>query len=331
MTSPETVWDAYWTFAHRRHEMWNNRITGGPAPWTDDPILIDHRFTNSYRVLDRVTQRLLSDVQYGHGRSQAVDEVFFRTILFKIFNRIETWELIERETGSVSWQSADRSVLRGVLDDAMSRGARLYSAAYIMPSAPFGHARKHANHVDMLFDMMERGMPGRIARADSLSEVYELILSVPSIGPFLAFQYTIDLNYSSMLEHEESSFVVAGPGALDGISKCLPDRTGEDPASVIMDAFNRQEDEFARLGLPFRGLFGRRLQPIDLQNCFCETSKYSRRSHPHVTGVADRSRIKQRYVPGDRPMDPLFLPPRWGIVPPASHTRPPAPSQPTLF
>lgn len=331
MKAPDTVWDAYWTFAHRRHELWHERITGGRAPWTDDPILLEHRFTNSYRVLDRVTQRLVSDVQYGRSRSQATDEVFFRTMLFKIFNRLETWDLIERELGPVSWQSADRSAMRSLLDDAMARGMSLYSAAYIMPSAPFGHARKHANHIDMLFRMMEDGVPARIARADSLKEVYDIILSTPSIGPFLAFQYTIDLNYSSLLEHDESGFVVAGPGALDGISKCLPDRTREDPASVIMDAYRRQEDEFARLGLPFRGLFGRPLQPIDLQNCFCETSKYSRRSHPDVVGVAGRSRIKQRYVPGDRPVEPLFLPPKWRLDVPERYARPSRPDQPSLF
>ena len=33
--------------------------------------------------------------------------------------------------------------------------------------------------------------------------------------------YAIDLNYTTLTSHSEWSFVVAGPGALDGLSKCF--------------------------------------------------------------------------------------------------------------
>jgi hypothetical protein len=51
-----------------------------------------------------VSQYLIHEVQYRSDRSQAPDEVFFCTILFKIFNKIETWEAIEAVTGPVSWE-----------------------------------------------------------------------------------------------------------------------------------------------------------------------------------------------------------------------------------
>ena len=60
--------------------------------------------------------------------------------------------------------------------------------------------------------MMEDRLPERVRQAQSLRSVYDLILRYPGIGPFLAFQYTIDLNYSSIMDFEESEFVVAGPG-----------------------------------------------------------------------------------------------------------------------
>jgi hypothetical protein len=325
------VIDAYWRFAHERHCMWLRRLDDARGPWTADPILAEHRFTNAYRVLDRVSQHLLTDVQYGPGRSQAPAEVFFRTMLFKIFNRIETWTMIEERCGTTSWQSFDRTAVNAVMDEAMKRGTSLYSAAYIMPTPPYGHARKHANHLEMLERMMLEGLPARIAASGSLSEVYDLILAWPGIGPFLAFQYTIDLNYSSMIEHDEADFVVAGPGAHDGISKCFIDLGGMTAEAVIMRMHDIQEDEFARLGLPFEGLFGRRLKPIDLQNCFCETSKYTRVSHPEVAGIAGRTRIKQRYAAGDRPLPAPFLPPSWGLKVPERHGMQREPDQRDLF
>src|SRR3546814_17529463 len=69
----------------------------------------------------------------------------------------------------------------------------------------------------------------KILAMRSLRELYELLVSVESFGPFLAFQLTIDLNYSSALNFDEAEFVVPGPGALDGISKCFEDLGGLSP------------------------------------------------------------------------------------------------------
>lgn len=329
LTETTIVFDSYWRFAAERLAVYLRRLGGAKAPWTDDPVLANHRFTNVYRIADRVSQYLVREVQYRGDRSQAPAEVFFRTILFKLFNRIDTWELVEAQHGPVSWQSADLEGIGQTLDAAMAAGMRLYSAAYIMPAPPFGHARKHRNHLALLGMMMEDGLPGRISRADHLREVYLLMLGQPGIGRFLAFQYAIDLNYSTMLDFDEASFVVAGPGALDGIAKCFVNGASLDAESVIHRMANEQEQHFERLGLDFPGLFGRRLQPIDCQNLFCEISKYARVAHPEVAGSSGRTRIKQSYAAGGR-LERPFLPPKWGLDPGAA-TACVAVEQPRLF
>lgn len=331
MPNATSIQDVYWRFAHERHSMWLRRMSGASAPWTDDPILKAHRFTNSYRVLDRVSQHLVREIQYSPTRSQAPDEIFFRTMLFKIFNKIETWDLLESQLGRLSWQSFDITRAEQVLDSAMANGAAIYSSAYIMPSPPFGQARKHANHLRLLDSMMQDGLPAQIARSRSLSEVYDLLLARPGIGRFLAFQYAIDLNYSTLVDHPESDFVVAGPGALDGLSKCFTDHDELDAEETIMAVFRSQEEEFDRLGIPFEGLYGRPLQPIDIQNCYCEISKYTRVSHPQVSGCAGRTRIKQTYGKGAGPLPAPFLPPKWGLTIPHDHSENIVGMKDTLF
>jgi hypothetical protein len=116
-----------------------------------------------------------------------------------------------------------------------------------------------------------------------------------------------------MLMFDEADFVVAGPGALDGISKCFSDFRDHSAEYVINWTVERQEAEFDRLGLKFETLFGRRLQPIDCQNLFCEISKYARVAHPDVTGIANRQKIKRSYVPDSRALLPLAFPPRWQL------------------
>ena len=310
---PTEVYETFWKFAAERLEMYRRRLRGEAGPWTNDPILLAHRFTNVYRACDRVSQHLIREVQYGADRSQAPDEVFFRTMLFKLFNRIGTWDALEARLGKLSWQSVDFDEVVAVLDDLLAKGGRIYSAAYIMPSPALGHVRKHANHIALLARMMDDRLAGRLQRMASLEDVYLALLGYPGLGPFLAFQYAIDLNYSSLLDFDESGFVVAGPGALDGISKCFANGRTLRPETVIGEVVDRQYGEFERLGLPFEGLFGRPLQPIDVQNLFCEISKYARAKHPHVQGSSGRTRIKQSFRPSTQALAMPVFPPRWGI------------------
>jgi hypothetical protein len=324
------VYESYWRFAAERLAMFHRRLVDPQGPWTEDTILRSYRFTNTYRVADRVSQYLIREVQYRPDRSQAPAEVFFRTILFKLFNRIETWELLEREHGPLSWQSADFEAICTSLDRAMQKGNRVYSAAYIMPAPRLGQLRKHANHLALLKMMMEEGLPSRIERARSLAEVYDLLLPWQGLGSFLAFQYAIDLNYSTLTDFSESSFVVAGPGAIDGISKCFVSLEGHTPEEIIYLMVDAQDREFKRLRIDFAGLFGRRLQPIDCQNLFCEISKYARVAHPEVAGASGRTRIKQSYS-GEGTLPRPHFPPRWGLRVPELDPKPLRPRQGVLI
>lgn len=312
------VFDTYWLFAARRQALFMRRVVGEPPPWTEDPVLAAHRFTNAYRAADRVSQYLIRHVLY-EGK-QADEEIFFRALLFKLFNRIETWEALTGAVGPISWNTFEFGRYARVLDGLMMRRERVYSAAYIMPSPSFGCARKHRNHLRLLEHMMHDGAPARVKKAQSLEGVYQILRSYPSLGDFLAFQFTIDLNYSAMVNFSEMEFVVAGPGAKDGIRKCFLDTAGLAEADVIHAVAELCEGEFTRLGVQFQDLWGRSLKLIDCQNLFCEVDKYSRVVHPEFSGQSGRTRIKQRYSPRSEPL-PQWYPPKWNLRPPPQATR----------
>lgn len=306
------VFDTYWRFAAARQAILTKRLAGAPPPWTEDPILARHRFTNAYRASDRVSQYLMRNVIYVG--LQTPEEVFFRTLLFKIFNKVETWELLVSTLGHVpTWRTFDLEYFASVLDAAIGRGLRIYSAAYIMPSPAYGHPRKHRNHLHLLEQMMRERTPEKVARARGLDDVFVLLRSFPSLGDFLAFQFAIDLNYSSVVNFSEMDFVVAGPGAKAGIRKCFSDLGGLTEQEVIALCASIADEEFSRLGLEFRKLGGvRPLQLIDCQNLFCETDKYARVAHPEFNDEGGRTRIKQVYVPHSSNVDE-FYPEKWNI------------------
>ena len=62
-------------------------------------MLATYKFTNAYRASDRVSQYLIRNVIYRDDLPMSPHEVFFRILLFKLFNKIETWELLERAIG----------------------------------------------------------------------------------------------------------------------------------------------------------------------------------------------------------------------------------------
>ena len=309
---PTIVYDTFWRFAAERQEIFFHKVAGEPPPWTSDPTLQRHKFTNAYRASDRVSQYLIRNVIYDGDQSPP--ELFFRAILFKLFNRIGTWERFVFKLGQVAHETYSFNDYDSVLMDALGAGNRIYSGAYIMPSGKsyFGHPYKHRNHLLLLEMMMNDDVPSRICESASMAQAFDLLRSYPMVGNFLAYQLVTDLNYGNLTDFSEMEFTVPGPGALDGIHKCFSDLGGLNEAEMIRYVADRQEQEFARLGLTFRDLGGRPLQLIDIQNLFCEVSKYARVRHPDISGISTRKRIKQIYRQSLEPIS-YWYPPKWGI------------------
>lgn len=308
------VYDTYWRFAFERQNVFFRRLANAPAPWTGDPIISVHKFTNAYRASDRVSQYLIRRVIYRDDLPSSAPEVFFRTILFKLFNKIETWERLEREFGAVTYSEYNFDRYDRVLSHIMQSGERIYSAAYIMPPGgrAFGHPSKHQNHLKLLELMMKDNLVGQLERTRTMQAAFDLMRSYPTIGNFLAYQFVVDINYSEITDFSEMDFVMPGPGALDGIKKCFVDSAGRSESDLIRLMVDNQEKEFERLGIQFQSLWGRRLQLIDCQNLFCEVDKYARVAHPDVVGISGRLRIKQKFSPTGALHAPWY-PPKWGI------------------
>lgn len=309
---PSAVFDTYWRFAVERQEIFFRRLRGTPPPWTEDEILRVHKFTNAYRAADRVSQYLIRNVIYS-GDSERT-EVFFRCILFKIFNRESTWELLTSSLGELRYSMELLRQIDEVLTKKKETGGQIFSGAYIMPSGAkdFREPLKHRNYLALLQQMIADNLPHRLAECVSMADAFALLRAYPMIGDFLAYQFTVDINYSTLTSFSEMDFVMPGPGAQSGIRKCFTSLGDFSEADAIQLVTEHQDEEFARRGLTFRSLWGRPLQLIDCQNLFCEVDKYARIAHPQIAGKSDRTRIKQKFTANSQAVGYLF-PPKWGI------------------
>jgi hypothetical protein len=177
---PSKVFDTYWKFAAERQAIFVRRLQDLPRPWTSDPVLQTYKFTNAYRASDRTSQYLIRRIIYSKGG--AIEDVLFRTLLFKLFNKAETWELLTRAHGEPSLRTFKAREYDRTLTLAMQQGASIYSAAYIMPSgsAEVRKRRKHTMHLQLLERMRKDHFFDRVASLKTMKAGYELLRSYPS-------------------------------------------------------------------------------------------------------------------------------------------------------
>ena len=311
MKKRQEIYDLYWYFANERQNIFIKKLNGDTPPWTNDPILKTYKFCNSYRVNDRVSQYLLKNVIYN-GKTYKDEDMLFRIILFKLFNKESTWELLLKEFKDITLSTFDMKEYSKILTDAINNNIKIYNDAYIScATKAFGYDKKHDNHLALLNKMfiIDKAQD-KILKCTNMEQAFNIIKSYPLIGNFMAYQLITDINYSNIVDWKEDEFTVAGPGSLRGIKKCFIDKGNLSNEDIIRYMYNHQEEEFKRLNLDFKTIGNRKLQLIDIQNIFCELDKYCREKVPYLK--SNRIKIKKKYIPKQTKIEYIY-PPKWNI------------------
>lgn len=308
----DSVFSYYFYFIQERMNMFWRRCESKRI-LTNDPILREYKFTNVYRACDRVSQYLLRHVIYNNVEMYSPEDMLLRILVFKIFNKIETWEYLKQVYGEITIHHLDVKKISFFLSERQ-RYAPIFNNAYMMTGS---HKRydylstKHEKWLTMVKDeFLGAGVVTKILKAKSLEEVYTLLRGCSFLGGFLAYQYTIDFNYSPYVNFDENSFVVAGIGAIRGIQKCFQ-TYGDSYEDAIRYTQLHFKELQAKYGFTdFKPLRGHEPTLLDLQNCFCETDKYLRVKMPDL--LVGNKRIKQKYKSQGASIHYMF-PPKWQV------------------
>lgn len=304
----------YFCFMQERMNIFWKRYNGETTHLTDDDILSTYKFTNVYRVLDRVSQYLVKNVIYVQNENLNEIDVLLRILIFKVFNNIDTWEFLQEKTGVIKVSTFNVDLFSKILSERI-RTVPIFNAAYMMCGSNLKYnflASKHQKWLTMIEqEMLAERRFERIISAASLEQVYTILQECTFIGSFLAYQYAIDFNYSPVIDFDENSFVKAGIGAVRGIKKCFCEANKNNYEYCIkytQDNLGKYRQKYGFNG--FKNLFGREPTLIDLQNCFCETDKYLRVKLPGLQ--IDNTRIKQKFS-SPKPAISFYLPPKWKV------------------
>lgn len=297
--------DYYWHFTQERQNAFISKSIDTNIT-TQDKVILNFRFTNTYRCLDRVSQFLIANI--SNNLSLSPENTFFQTLLFKIFNKIETWTYLSQHLQYIDIHDFNINIYSNLLS-TLREQQPIYSSAYILPSGTkqYGSNVKHINNLSMLEYMIKKEYHKRVWECQNLEQLYHLFLLIPSLGSFLAYQYAIDIAYSSYSPAQEKDFIVAGPGAIRGIYKCFSNVSSKDYSYIIQWMAEHQHLYLKN----FYGINNRPLQLIDCQNIFCEVDKYLRVVLPELK--SNRQRIKQKYIANHVPLKNIVMPLKWGI------------------
>lgn len=242
-------------------------------------------------------------------------EVVFRVVLFNLFTKIETWKLLVRKLGPLTWAKYNRSSYLKVLSAAVDGGMTLYTGAFIKPAPRFGYAENFRNHLYLLEVLMENGFPSKLLGAPYMADVFEYLMSFPSMGEFSAYQLMLSLSYTNVLNFHRDDFVITGPGSISGLRKLFGksmDKGSHAVPGFAIDVMRylvkTQNQHFRRLGLAFSKLGPKKLpmDVSDIEHTLCEVDKYCRVAHPGLTGK--RINITRRFEPSTRRRlpEPIF-------------------------
>ncbi|KAJ7260972.1 hypothetical protein B0H12DRAFT_366328 [Mycena haematopus] len=322
---PTKVLDTLYYWLAERKAIDDRRRAGMPAPWTKDAILLNWKFCNSYRVLDRTSQFVVSEV-IEKGSHLSDTELLFRILLFNSFNRMETWILLEETFGAkLTWKDFNISAYDKVLSKAKDAGMSLFTSAYMKIGKKLDYAANHMRYLQLLQILMD-AVPDILAEAKFAADVYERIAAYPGMAAFTTYQLMISLSYSRLLNFSANDFVVPGPGATSGLVKMFGNSIKRAKAlepdiesDVLRWMVTTQREHFAGLGLDFsflRNDDGEELDLdlVDMEHAVCEVDKYARKAHAHIKGVGKRThlRISFRASESEALLEVPVVPQAWG-------------------
>ncbi len=245
MTRNDKAYSLFFQTMYERQMIWKKRfIDGRPGPWTEDPILRDYKFTNVYRGLDRHSQYSLRHIIMPN-RAKGTVELLWKTLVFRIFNRPETFEALAEKGWDCGIPDYDNFLLEQ--DEyteallALEAKSFIFTNAYfIRPSSKGVRAKAYA---EQTLPALHQIIPWLAAGHRDQDAVLSRLTFVPSIGGFVGYELLRDIVYIDRtlpdgwgILADDNISINIGPGSKLGAQLIYPELKS---SGDILAAFKR--------------------------------------------------------------------------------------------
>lgn len=224
----------FFEYARKRHQITLDRRAGKPRSWTADPILQSYSFCSVFREDDKTTMWFRDHVRdVYNGRP----EVLLATVVFRIFNRIQTGEAIfcqqllpssrfkQNETTAFDIFAAtgDPAILRSAIKVLMPKGP--YTTGSYIISSPPGYEKLEGVLEVIARFWQNSGWRERAAQMQAapvaLETAWGWLKEQDYLGKFHSYEIVTDLRHTVLLNRAPDIMTWAspGPGARRGLNR----------------------------------------------------------------------------------------------------------------
>ena len=258
-TAPEEL---FWYWIQERHQMYRRRFEWNhPKPWTDDPILRDHRFTNVFRELDAGTVWMRENLTEPN-RDRPFPEILLNCSWYRLFNLIATGEFL-------GWQSDwDVEAISSKLQARKDGGTPIFTHAHVVRGENGLPKALSISQVVEEIWCRSNSILKTVREECTLESMFRELKKVYLIGDFMAYEITTDLRHTPVLEDaiDIMTWANLGPGAVKGIRR-LGYNT-RDGAGAMRELLSHAPKNLPSDFPP--------LEMRDMEHSLCEFDKYCR-------------------------------------------------------
>lgn len=261
------------------------------------PLFKYYKFTNIFREDDRVSKWLIDNI--SNNLKFSLEDRFWRSILFRLYNRIDTAEELNFLDENL-WNRSDEEnlkLLEGIHHDVYTRafktvGLKLqlgkYSENLNVKLGPlyfvkYLRNRYYDNSIETQIEWHPLNRNGKFSYDLNAESLYKWFLQFKGIGHFFAYQLFVDITYIRECPVSENCFVIAGPGCQRGLNELVEDWKNYSYEEMLFYLTDNLEEIFRKEIDPnfsCKELFSNRREydqcfnVMSMENIFCEFKKY---------------------------------------------------------
>lgn len=295
--------DMYWYFIFERMKIWYNRVVlNQEFPWTKDRILIDNRFTNVSRDLDKLSiyevKNIISKID------EPVDDielrkksVFFNILIFRTYVKAESYECfgfldLADKDFKLKYESGKKKLL-----ELKESGGKIFTGSYMVNSLskinpdPKTRKNKVCNTyviLDYVLDNIDELYEIYFHKCSNMKEQIKELQKVKGIGSFNAYELACSFACAdrfcnnTLVPWTQDNYSNIGPGSSRGLDKIFKDYGNLKQIDALIYLRSIWKQEFKRLGCLDEMLkimpdfLNGELSLREIEHCLCEFHKYSR-------------------------------------------------------
>lgn len=260
------------TMYERQMIWWRRFWLKQKAPWTENPIFKNSKFTNVYRELDRNSQWLIKNVILDH--SLTTRDLIWKIMLFRFFNEPATFELAKAGTGGLfsvpprpwkngipSYDEYNQEEFREHIKAVRMSGQNPFTTAYLINSKTAPHLGRDECYCTVTIPALHKAVPGIVdmmmgyGGSIEPEDFIKHLKLLPGVADFIAHEFYQDFTYIKRYTNKEifpwdqNDWTNVGPGASVGIRLIFPNLKGKSQQTAgIYRLKSMAASELAKIG-----------------------------------------------------------------------------------